>query len=327
MSEAPSPIETPATVNDPIRSVRSLRRFEFVRAPLDVSADTAIVLIGADGRLTTYAATRQPTRGELAWRNYIKLYEVDLGQHHQFFEYDLPSSGDAFFFHTEVDVTWHVVHPETVVRHGVHDVRATIEPLLRKMLIDRTRRFEIEASAAAEAEANQALEEARIGERLGLHVSCIVRLTFDAQALEHFTTLRQQEYQTKENEAQHVTNHAATLRKHELTRLNTDFLRRFLNDEDAIWALLLDQNPGNVAQALEGLRSDKQQSLMAKAQLAMKLLDEGRLEDHMLEDPTRMAAETFREILETVANGNATQLPAQLEQQLPQPETSTDDED
>jgi hypothetical protein len=316
-------------VTDPIRSVRTLRRFEFVRAPLEVSADAALVLIGADGSLTTYAATHQPTRGELAWRNYVKLYEVDLGHHHQFFEYDLPSSGDAFFFHTEVDVTWHVAHPETVVRSGVHDIRTAIEPELRKVLTSQTRRFEIEASAAAEIEVNQALEEARIGEHLGLQVSCAVRLTLDAQALEHFTTLRRQRYQTEQNAEQHITNRAATQQEHELTQQKTEFFQRFLNDEDAMWALLIAQNPGNVAHALEGLRTDKQQTLAAKAQLAMKLLDEGRLEDHQLEEPTRMATETIREMLETVANSHATQPTPQLKQELaqPKPDPGVDDED
>lgn len=335
MSEAPNPmqpaepIQPPAIVTDPIRSVRTLRRFEFVRAPLEVSADAALVLIGADGSLTTYAATHQPTRGELAWRNYVKLYEVDLGHHHQCFAYDLPSSGDAFFFHTEVDVTWHVANPEAVVRNGVHDVRTTIEPVLRQVLTSRTRQFQIEKSAEAEIEVNQALEQARIGEHLGLRVNCIVRLTLDAQALEHFTTLRQQRYQTEQNAEQHITNRAVTQQKHELTQQNTEFFQRFLNDEDAMWALLIAQNPGNVAHALEGLRNDKQQTLATKAQLAMKLLEEGRLEDHQLEEPARMATETIREILETVANSNAAQRPPQLKQQLPQPkpDPGADDED
>ncbi|WP_328529680.1 hypothetical protein OG984_00250 [Nocardioides sp. NBC_00368] len=335
MSEASNPIQPiepvgyPAVVTDPIRSVRTLRRFEFVRAPLEVSADADLVLVGADGSLTTYMAAHQPTRGELAWRNYVKLYEVDRGYHHQFFEYDLPSSGDAFFFHTEVDVTWHVFDSGTVVRSGVHDVRTTIEPELRKVLISRTRQFQIEKNAEAEIEVNRALEQARIGEHLGLRVSCIVRLTLDAQALEHFTALRQQRYQTEQNAEQHITNRAATQQKHELTRQNTEFFQQFLNDEDAMWALLIAQNPGNVTHALEGLRSDKQQTLATKAQLAIKLLEEGRLEDHQLEDPARMATETMLEILETVANSSTAQRQPQFEQQLPQPtpDPGADDED
>lgn len=326
MSEAPSPIESVTLVNDPIRSVRPLRRFEFVRAPLDVSADAALVLVGADGTVVTYAAGHQPTRGELAWRNYVKLYEVDLGHHHQFFDYDLPSVGDAFFFHTEVDVSWHVDNPEIVVRHGVHDVRATIEPVLRKVLTGRTRQFKIEESAAAEVEVNRALEEACIGGHLGLRVNCIVRLTLDAQALEHFTTLRQQRYQTVQDAEQHITAQAAAKQTQELTQQNIEFFKRMLQDEDAMWALLLERSPDNAAMVLEGLRNDEQQGLATKAQLILKLLESGHLEDHMFEEPARMAAETLHEILAKATDGTSMQRPPH-KQQLPQRDHGADDED
>lgn len=326
MSEAPSPIHPiepfgrPATVTDPIRSVRTLRRFEFVRAPLEVSADAALVLIGADGSLTTYGATHQPTRGELAWRNYVKLYEVDLGHHHQFFEYDLPSSGDAFFFHTEVDVTWHVANPEAVIRNGVHDIRTTIEPVLRQVLTSRTRQFQIEKSAEAEIEVNQALEQARIGEHLGLRVSCIVRLTLDAQALEHFTALRQQRYQTEQNAEQHITDEAAIRQRHDLTQQNVKFFRRFFHDDDDMWALLLDQSPGEVAKVLEGRRSDDRHAKEVSLQALQRLLDAGVIESHMLDEPVRMAIESLTKGPESASAGTATDPAAQLEQQLPQPQ-------
>lgn len=323
MSEAPSPIEPATIVNDPIRSVRSLRRFEFVRAPLDVSADAALVIIGADGSVTTYAASHQPTRGELAWRNYVKLYEVDLGRHHQFFEYELPCVGDAFFFHTEVDVTWHVENPETVVRHGVHDVRATIEPVLRKILTSRTRKFDIEESAAAEIEVNHALEESRLGEELGLRVSCIVRLTLDAQALEHFTTLRQQRYQTLQDAEQHITARAAARHEQELTQQNSDFFKKHFHDDADMWALLLARNPDDVQRVLEGMRSDARDARAANLQALQKLLDAGLIEDHMVEEQVRMILGSLTGVQ---AERTTTPWPRR-KQQLTQREPSTDDDD
>lgn len=326
MSEAPIPEEPATIVNDPIRIARQLRRFEFVRAPLEVSADAALILIGADGSLSTYSANHQPTRGELAWRSYVKLYEVDLGHHHQSFSYDLPSAGDAFFFHAEVDVSWHVENPETVVRHGVRDVRATIEPVLRKVLTSVTRQFDIEQSATAEAAANNALEKTRIGTRLGLQVSCIVRLRLDAQAMEHFTTIRQHTYQKVQDEVQHITAAAAAQQEHELTQRNVEFFRTLFHDADDMWALLLDRNPDNVAQVLDGRRSDERDVRATRLQALQKVLDAGVLEGHMLEEQVRMALESLPGVPGPAAEGTAMQRPMS-KQQLPPREPSSDDED
>lgn len=324
MSETHSPIEQPVIVNDPIRSVRALRRFEFVRTHLDISADTALVLIGADGIASTYASNHQPTRGELVVRNYVKLYEVDVAHHHQFFECRLPSRGDASFFLTEVDVRWYVEDPETVARRGVRDVRAAIEPLLRRVMTSRTRRFAIEDNAAAEAEVNRALDETRIGDGFGLQVECTARLSLDLDALEHYAVLRKHSYQTLEDAELHAGAQAATRHEQELIQQRIDFYKRhFLEDHD-MWALMLARNPDDVPLVLEGLRSDERQAMATKLQLIEKLIKSGRLEDHMLEEPTKLALETMREVLSNVAAGTTTVRPL-YKQQLPQ--LSQDHED
>src|SRR6266545_1289960 len=105
------PIERPRPViaNDPIRAERELRRFEFVRNRLPVAADGAIVLLTSSGTAKCFSPKHQPTRGELVSGNFRTLYEVDTGYHRITIEHDLPSDGDAFFFHAEVDFTWRVV--------------------------------------------------------------------------------------------------------------------------------------------------------------------------------------------------------------------------
>ncbi|QNE17009.1 hypothetical protein F1D05_02645 [Kribbella qitaiheensis] len=317
------PTDRPQVLNDPILTVRGLRRFEFVRSRPEASADRAVVLLAADGSVTTYGVDRQPTRGELVVRNLRTLYEVDVAHHHQYFEYRLPSQGDAFFFQTEVDVSWFVAAPETVVRRGVRDVRATVEPALRRLMTKQTRLFAIEDNAAAEEAVNRALDEARIGADFGLRVDCAVRLGLDSDALEHFASLRRSGYGTVQAAARHLGAKAASEQEHEIIQAKVDRYNELFRQDDNLWALMLARNPDDLPLVLEGRRADERQAMANRLQLIQKMIDAGQLEDHMLEEPTQLAIKTLREILANAADGTTTQRPL-YKQQLPSPDPNAD---
>jgi len=321
----------PQIVNDPIRAVRELRRFEFVRTRPHLTADGAIVLVAGDGKATAYSADRPPTRGELVVRDLRMLYEVDMGHHQQYFEFRLPAQGDAFFFQAEVDITWWVEQPELVVRRAIRDVRLRIEPVLRQLMIGRTRQFAIEDAAAAEEAVRQALAEAQIGADAGLQVRCVVRLALDSEALVHFAALRQSEYEGLQAAARHEGARASALHERELIHEKVAHYNELFSRDDNLWALMLIRNPDDIPLVLEGRRADEREAMANKLKFIEQLIDAGHLEAHMIEEPMQMAVETLRGLLGEAANGTTSSRPLYKQQRAaeaaePQLPSGPDDE-
>lgn len=129
-----------------------------------------------------------------------------------------------------------------------------------------------------------------------------------------------------QDEVQHITAAAAAQQGHELTQRNIEFFRTLFHDADDMWALLLDRNPDNVAQVLDGRRSDERDVRATRLQALQKVLDAGVLEGHMLEEQVRMALETLPGVPGPAAEGTAMQRPTS-KQELPPREPSSDDED
>lgn len=280
-------------LTNPILTQRDLRRFEFVLNRPALRPGGAIVLIGSSGITATYSAESPPTRGELVIRSFQKAYEVDTGYHHLTYEHELPSDGDAFRFNAVLDVDWRVVDPAVVVLRGVRDVRRLLEPRLLAIMRAETRRFAIEESAAAERAVQDALDTLETVE--GLALTCRVRLSLDTEAVQQQTVLRAIEHTKVQQIVRHELTRLESLQGQELTEARAQFFARLLDGGDADrWGLQVAHNPADLPLALEGIREDHREGRRNQVRLIEQLMEKGLLEEHMVEEASRLAAETLR---------------------------------
>jgi cysteinyl-tRNA synthetase len=89
-------------------------------------------------------------------------------------------------FGIEVDLHWHVTDPRQVVRDGVRDVRAALQPLLLARIRPITRMFRPEGSADAESKVNEVLTTISEAGELGLTASAIARLRMEDAVRDEF---------------------------------------------------------------------------------------------------------------------------------------------
>jgi hypothetical protein len=169
----------------PILSEHSVGRFEFLHRRPTVSTRIALVFGTLRKGYVVFGPGRPPTLGELLWTGIRTVYEVDLGLHHTNIRTDLPSAGDAFPFHAEIDVQWRVTDPYRVVVDGIKDVREALTPRLLARLRGITRKFMVEDAEEAERVANDAFDAEPIGLEFGLTVQAVTRLEMDAQTVEY----------------------------------------------------------------------------------------------------------------------------------------------
>lgn len=305
----------PAVMNDPVRNVRTLHRFEFVRHRPPAFAERALVFLTSGGRPQTYLPNQQPTRGELVSKNFRTLYEVEMGIQHLSFDHRLPSDGDAFFFSAETDLTWRVVDPTAVVEKRVRDVRALIEPRLLARMRQETRRFAIERSAAAEAAVMDALAAVPLAAAEGLEIHCQIRLSLDEEAVRQYSSLRSIDYARATTTSEHELTRLRTQNEQQLMDERTRFYAQMLAQGDVErWGLHLAENPRDIPLAIEGIRDDEREASANQVHIIEKLLDAGVLEDHMLEEPARVALESLKARLADAAQGRTRKQPLYREQ-------------
>lgn len=300
----------PIVVNDPIRAVHELQRFQYIRHRPPVAAERALVFMTAGGITQTYLPNRQPTRGELVSKNFRTLYEVEMGIQHLAFEHRLPSSGDAFFFHAETDLTWRVQDPGVVVAKGIKDVRALVEPKLLARMRRETRRYAIERSADAETAVVDALMADPLGVAEGLEIGCEVRLSLDGTAVDQYASLRRFDYARAAARSEHELTLLRTQHEQELTEEGMQFYANMLEQGDVgRWALHLSKNPHDIPLAIEGIRDDEREAAANQIHMIEKLLDAGVLEDHMMEEPARVALDNLKARLADAGAGRTRKQP------------------
>jgi uncharacterized protein YegL len=146
-------------------------------------------------------------------------YEVDLSDHRRNARLDtspLPSRGDAHFFHSVVDVGFHVTDPEAVVKRNVTEALAVVYNCLLSMFRPVTRRYDIRDAEEAESALNAMFEQpVTLDEGITIYV-CAVRLLPDQAAQEYLRSLDSADRTLAVDEAQHKVATGAARREQEL---------------------------------------------------------------------------------------------------------------
>lgn len=304
-----------ALVNDPVRDVRNLGRFEFVRNRPPAYAERALVFLKPGGRPQTYLPHQQPTRGELVASNFRTLYEVDMATQHMSLEHRLPSDGDAAFFFAETDLTWRVVDPTRVVERQIRDVRALLEPRLQARMRRESRRYAIEESAAAEIAVMEALAALPLAADEGLDIRCEVRLSLDEEAIGQLSSLRSLDYSKQRERSEHELTRLRTHNEQEVMEQRSTFYARLLSQgEFERWGAHLAQNPADIPLAIESIRDDEREASANQIRVIERVLDSGAVEDHMIEEASRAALSAVKERLNDAGRGRTRKHPLYREQ-------------
>ncbi|MEV8016912.1 hypothetical protein AB0O76_11295 [Streptomyces sp. NPDC086554] len=302
-------------VNDPVRQVRNLGRFEYVRHRPPTYAERALVFLTSGGRPQTYLPHQQPTRGELVTSNFRTLYEVEMGIQHMSLEHRLPSDGDASFFSAEVDLTWRVTDPAKIVEKQVRDIRALVEPRLLTRMRRESRQYSIEESAPAEIAVMDALAAEPLADAEGLEIHCEVRLSLDQEAMSQLASLRSLTYTKERTRSEHELTRLRTHNKQEVMEEDSTFYTRLLAQGDmGRWGAHLAQNPGDIPLAIASIRDDEREASANQIRFIERILDSGAVEDHMVEDAARMALEGVKERLSDAGQGRTRKQPIYREQ-------------
>jgi uncharacterized protein YegL len=185
------------------------------------SPHVAVVYADINGHID-YLPDRPLTRLE-ARRKYRTRYEVDLSDHRRNAQLDnspLPSRGDAYFFHSVVDVGFHVTDPLAVVRRNVSDALTVVYGYLISAFWPITRDYDIDKAPQAEAALNALfLRPVTLHEGITIY-HCTVRLLPDRAAQEHLRAIGAAKRSVEAGYAQHEADLATARHQHELAGLD-----------------------------------------------------------------------------------------------------------
>lgn len=165
----------------------------------------AVVYADAFGEIAYFQG--RPLRwSEQVGTRYRVRYEVDLSDHRRTARLDsspLPSRGDAFFFHSMVDVGFRVTDPAAVVKRNVTDGLAVVYNYLIDTFRPITREYDIGESAEAEDAINFRFQHpVELAEGITIY-HCRARLLPDEAAKEYLRRLRSASRSLDVGEAEH----------------------------------------------------------------------------------------------------------------------------
>ncbi|MGW2269913.1 hypothetical protein [Streptomyces yangpuensis] len=296
-------------LKDPVVTVRQLGRLGLPGGP-PTRIDHALVYTTRRGGFEPYLPPDRPRRTP---RRYTAVYEVDMGVHPVRTRVRLPSSDDAHEFDVHVELEWQVTDPARFVRRGHRDVPRLLLGELEQAARPVSRRFPMDASAAAEADVLAVVQQGKpLGEEAGLRVRWTIRLRRDEDSIAHARRLQAIEHATTEEvltqqggaradlerarRTQAQQQQSLELQEYEARRI--DFYREYLTRGgiDA-WAMHLVRHPEDSAKALNSLREDQRDRLRAQMDLIKEMLTKSGTEPFELEGPRRRAIEVFHAVL------------------------------
>lgn len=151
-----------------------------------------IAVVYADAFGKTYFHDRPLKWSELVASRYRTRYEVDMNDHRRTARLDsspLPSRGDAYFFHSMVDVGFRVTDPAAVVKRNVTDALAVVYNYLIGAFRPVTRDYDIKEAAAAEVAINSRFQQpVALDEGITIYL-CRARLVPDEAAEDYLRSL------------------------------------------------------------------------------------------------------------------------------------------
>src|SRR5215813_6354541 len=99
--------------DNPILREEEMSRWNISQSRPVPRPDTRFVF--TDGRGRTYAPPQPITIGEAIWGNLRRMHEVDMAEHSDSFDCQLPCQEKGFYFDAKVQLAWRVHSPEQIV--------------------------------------------------------------------------------------------------------------------------------------------------------------------------------------------------------------------
>jgi len=306
---------------DPIIDKEDAPRIRLFQRPPTPEPGVALVLFREGQPLVTLWPEDRLTAGEARWGNYKTIYRIDVTEHSFSFNCILPCESDAFDFQAEVQVTYAVDDPATIVERKVTDARAVLEPLIIATMRSVSRDYDVEKSAAAERAITEAVHAKAYD--VGLKLSrFVVNLSLEDEARAHIRRLKELE---RDKERERKEAELGRLR-HQLDidqmRMKMDFYSPLI--EGGHWQLLalqLSNRPEDVATVAKMLSQQRQAEMDHQLKALKIMLEEDALEGFQMEEAgkrvLRRFVDSFGPELETRALGEAKErkaLPAEKEE-------------
>lgn len=226
-------------------------------------AGTSVVCLLGSGQLVL-------AEQQSALFRFRRQYDVDISQHFDTEQLELPARDDAFRFQGTMDVTWGVTDPTQVVKRNVADGLALVRSALLQRMWAISRLYQVEQCAAADAEINRQLGGGPVALPEGITVFRFsIRLTLDEQTRNYLQQQRNHGYET-----------AHSLRQMELTR-------RSLAGENGLLVMHLTQHRDDTASIIQMLENERATNESRCIELFRELIDKGLIQDVDLDGFTR----------------------------------------
>lgn len=225
-----------------------------------IKARIAVVGITARGEYIAYQ-DHPPTTRELVRRRVRYVSEVDMGHHRTQITGTAPAADDTFDFHVDVNLHWRVTDPTTVVRDGILDVRATLEPLVLARIRPITRQFRPEQSADAESKVNDVLVRISEATKFGFKADAIARLSMEDAVRDEFRLGRK------------VTAYRTIIAAGDLSQ----------------FAFTLAMNPNDASAVVKALIEERDRARQDTIDFVTKLVESGAIERWQVADQIRVA--------------------------------------
>jgi len=255
--------------------------------------------------------------GEVAWGRNVHLYEVDIAERSFDFGSKLPCKGDAFEFSAVAHVTYRVCDPAVVVGNDrISDGQELVRQLALDLMRTKSREFEVEQSAEAEAAITELILETDHEPPTGLEVvRFAVELGLEDEAREFMRSLKSLErskaYELGESELERQRLELGQ----QLRRMKMDFYGPLVRrGEWELLALYLAENPDDVADVAVKLRELDDRTFERQFALLKSLRDGDHIEGFHFE---KAAQRVLGRLVESVESGQA----GQTLEAVPQPES------
>ena len=295
----------------------------------------ALVLFREGQPLVTLWPGDRLTSGEVKWGNYKAAYKIDITEHSFSFNCTLPCEGDAFEFRTQVNVTYSVDNPVTIVERDITVGRPILEPLIIDTMRDISRKYDVEQSAEAENAIAETVQKESETYNIGLRIDrFVVKLSLEEDARAHIRQLKQIERDKERERRQAELEKQRGKLEMERMKMKMDFYSPLIKGGQwQLLALQLASHPEDIATVAQMLSQQRQVEMENQLKALKIMLEEDVLEGFQMEEASKRVLQRFVESfgpeLETRALGAEERkaLPADKTSEDAAPETREADEE